>query len=49
MFDPSARKCLTGNEISFAVPMARFEKMVEYMDESFLITDTWSNIRKRLS
>jgi len=49
MFDPSARKCLTGNEISFAVPMARFERMVEYMDESFLITDTWSNIRKRLS
>jgi hypothetical protein len=48
MFDPSARKCLTDSEITFAVPMVRFEKMIGYMDESFLITDTWSTIRKRL-
>ena len=48
MFDPSARKCVAANEISFAVPMKRFEKMVEYMDESFLITDTWKTVRKRL-
>jgi uncharacterized protein (DUF169 family) len=48
MFDPSARKCVPENEITFAVPMKRFEKMIGYMDESFLITDTWSVIRKRL-
>lgn len=48
MFDPSARKCLSDNEISFAVPMVRFEKMINYMEESFLITDTWSTVRKRL-
>jgi len=48
MFDPSARKCMPANEISFAVPMKRFEKMVGYMDESFLITDTWSTVKKRL-
>jgi uncharacterized protein (DUF169 family) len=48
MFDPSARKCLPENEITFAIPMKRFEKMVTYMEESFLITDTWSVIRKRL-
>ena len=48
MFDPSARKCVADNEISFAVPMQRFEKMVGYMEVSFLITDTWSTVRKRL-
>lgn len=48
MFDPSARKCVHENEITFAIPMKRFEKMIGYMDESFLITDTWSVIRKRL-
>jgi uncharacterized protein (DUF169 family) len=48
MFDPSARKCVPENEITFAVPMKRFEKMIGYMDDSFLITDTWSVIRKRL-
>jgi uncharacterized protein (DUF169 family) len=48
MFDPSARKCVTDNIITFAVPMKRFERMIGYMEESFLITDTWSVIRKRL-
>jgi uncharacterized protein (DUF169 family) len=48
MFDPSARKCVATNEISFAMPMARFERMVGYMDESFLITETWSTVKKRL-
>jgi uncharacterized protein (DUF169 family) len=48
MFDPSARKCVPENEITFAIPMKRFEKMISYMEESFLITDTWSVIRKRL-
>ena len=48
MFDPSARKCVPENIISFAVPMKRFEKMISYMEESFLISDTWRVIRKRL-
>ena len=48
MFDPSARKCVPDNIITFAVPMKRFEKMIGYMEESFLITDTWSLIRERL-
>jgi len=48
MFDPSARKCVPENILTFAVPMMRFEKMVSFMDESFLITDTWSSVRKRL-
>ena len=48
MFDPSARKCVPENIMTFAVPMKRFEKMIGFMEESFLITDTWSVIRKRL-
>lgn len=48
MFDPSARKCVPDNELTFAIPMKRFEKMIGYMEESFLITDTWATIRKRL-
>jgi len=48
MFDPSARKCVPGNTLSFAVPMKRFTKMIGYMEECFLITDTWKAVRKRL-
>ncbi|MCJ7446952.1 MAG: DUF169 domain-containing protein [Bacteroidales bacterium] len=48
MFDPSARPCVPEDVLTFAVPMKRFEKMVGYMEESFLITETWDNIRKRI-
>lgn len=48
MFDPSARPCVPENVLTFAVPYKRFEKMVSYMEESFLITETWSVIRKRM-
>ncbi|HUW07304.1 MAG TPA: DUF169 domain-containing protein [Williamwhitmania sp.] len=48
MFDPSARPCVPKDVLTFAVPMVKFEKMVSYMDESFLITNTWTNVRKRI-
>ena len=48
MFDPSARPCVGANVISFAVPFVKFEKMVGYMDESFLITNTWDVVLKRI-
>jgi uncharacterized protein (DUF169 family) len=48
MFDPSARKCVPEDVMTFAIPMKRFEKMIGYMEESFLITDTWSTIMKRI-
>ena len=48
MFDPSARPCVPENVLTFAIPMKRFEKMAGYMEESFLITETWSNLRKRI-
>ncbi len=34
--------------LTFAVPMAKFARMVENMEESFLITPTWETIRKRI-
>lgn len=48
MFDPSARPCVPENVLTFAVPMQRFEKMVNYMEESFLITETWTTVQKRI-
>lgn len=49
MFDPSARPCVDEDVLSFAIPMKRIEKITEYMEESFLITDTWSVVSKRIN
>jgi len=49
MFDPSARPCVPEDVLTFAVPMKRFEKMIGYMEESFLITPTWSVMKKRIN
>lgn len=49
MFDPSARPHLPASTLSFAVPMARFARMVDNMEESFLITPTWNVIRDRIA
>ena len=48
MFDPSARPCVPRDTLSFSIPMKKFEKMTGYMDESFLITNTWKTVKKRL-
>ncbi len=48
MFDPSARPYVPVDRLSFAVPMARFVRMIHCMDESFLITDTWKKMNNRL-
>jgi uncharacterized protein (DUF169 family) len=48
MFDPSARPYVPKDMLSFSVPMAKFVTMIENMEESFLITDTWKKLRKRI-
>jgi uncharacterized protein (DUF169 family) len=48
MFDPSARPYVPAAALTFAVPMAKFARMVGNMEESFLITPTWEAIRKRI-
>jgi hypothetical protein len=49
MFDPSARPCVPAGTLSFSVPMPKFVKMKDYMDECFLITPTWNKVLKRIS
>jgi hypothetical protein len=48
MFDPSARPHLPKDVLSFSVPMAKFVTMIENMEDSFLTTDTWRKLRKRI-
>jgi hypothetical protein len=48
MFDVSARPCVQEGVLTFSVPMIKFTKMINYMDESFLITDSWKKVQKRI-
>jgi uncharacterized protein (DUF169 family) len=48
MFDVSARPCVPAGELTFSVPMIKLVKMISYMDESFLITRSWEDVRKRI-
>lgn len=49
MFDSSARPYVSVGTLTFAIPMKRFETLVGYMDESFLTTDTWKVMVRRIS
>jgi uncharacterized protein (DUF169 family) len=48
MFDVSARPCVPAGVLTLSVPMIKFTKMISYMDESFLITDSWKKVQKRI-
>jgi hypothetical protein len=48
MFDVSARPCVSRDKLTFTIPMQRFEQIVQYMDESFLITKSWDLVRLRI-
>ena len=48
MFDISARPYVPSNTLTFTIPIKRFEVMAGNMDESFLITESWSVIKDRL-
>jgi len=49
MFDVSARPCVPAGTLSFAVPLPKFARMVADMDESFLITESWEKVRRRIA
>lgn len=49
LFDPSARPWVKSDVLSFAVPMRKFERMVDEMMDSFLVTHTWERIRNRMA
>jgi hypothetical protein len=48
MFDVSARPYVEPGVLTLAVPWEKFVHMVENMDESFLITNSWEKVRKRI-
>jgi uncharacterized protein (DUF169 family) len=48
MFDVSARPFVDKDTLTFAVPMSKFTRMVNNMEESFLITPSWAKIQKRI-
>jgi hypothetical protein len=48
MFDVSARPCVGPDILTFAVPWPKFIRMANNMDESFLITESWKKVRKRI-
>jgi hypothetical protein len=48
MFDISARPFVPASTISFATPMKKFARMVENMEESFLTTQSWAKVQRRI-
>jgi len=48
-WDPSDRKFLKTDEITFAVPYEMFNRMVTRWPESFLSTKTWDIVKKKIN
>jgi uncharacterized protein (DUF169 family) len=48
MFDPSARPYVPRDMLSFSVPMKKFATMIENIEDSFLVTNTWKKLSKRI-
>ncbi len=48
MFDVSARPFVPADVLTFAAPMSKFARMVDNMEESFLITPSWAKVQKRI-
>lgn len=48
MFDVSARPFVPPDTLTFAAPMSRFLRMIDNMEESFLITRSWAAVQKRI-
>ena len=49
MFDVSARPSVPADILTFAVPMKKFLRMVDNMEESFLTTDSWRKVKRRIT
>jgi len=48
LFDVSARPWVPREVLTFSVPMKKFLRMVQNMEESFLITASWSRVKRRI-
>ena len=49
MFDVSARPCVEQNILTFSIPMKKFLSILDNMEESFLITDSWHKVQTRIT
>lgn len=49
MFDVSARPYVPKDVLTFSLPMNKFLRMIEDMEESFLITPSWGKVNKRIN
>lgn len=47
-FDPSARKFMKPDELTFAVPLSLYRKMLGAMQTSALTRHTWQGVRKKV-
>jgi uncharacterized protein (DUF169 family) len=48
LFDVSARPFVPAGVLTFSVPMNKFTRMVDNIEESFLITGSWKKIERRI-
>ena len=47
-FDPSARKFMKPDELSFSVPFGLYRRMLDHMETSMLSRHTWEGCRKKV-
>ncbi|MDL2314493.1 DUF169 domain-containing protein, partial [Desulfovibrio sp. OttesenSCG-928-C14] len=47
-FDPSARKFLKTDELTFSIPLSLYGKMLDAMETSALTRHTWEGVRKKV-
>jgi uncharacterized protein (DUF169 family) len=48
MFDVSARPFVPKDMLTFSTPMSKFVRMMDNVEESFLITPSWAKVQKRI-
>lgn len=48
-FDPSERKFLDTDEMTFTVPYEMYQLFLARWPESYLVTDTWEGVRKKIA
>lgn len=50
MFDPSVRKCVEENILSFSIPLSRFKEMYHTLTKCCLIdTNAWNKVKERIN
>jgi hypothetical protein len=48
LFDVSARAHVPSDIFTFSVPMDKFRRMIEAMEEGFLATPSWRKVIERI-